>query len=83
MNLKALNESWVDQLESAIKSSKGKVGITIDVYDGKYKIVMPSRNYQVDVSNDFLNKLEEICKPGVANYRFEINRVKACPRIEY
>ena len=74
LNLKALNESWIDQLESVIKSSKGKIGITIDVYDGKYKIVMPSRNYQVDVSNDFLNKLEEICKPGVANYRFEINR---------
>ena len=74
LNLKALNESWIDQLESAIKSSKGKIGITIDVYDGKNKIVMPSRNSQVEVSNAFLNKLEEICQPGVANYRFEINR---------
>lgn len=74
LNLKELNEDWVHSIEEAINSSKGKVGLTIDVYDGATKVVMPSRNSHVEVSNEFIEKLEELCQPGVANYRFDINR---------
>ena len=74
LNLKELNEEWVNSLEEAINSSKGNVGLTIDVYDGVTKVVMPSRNSHVEVSNEFIENLEELCQPGVANYRFDINR---------
>ena len=74
LNLKKLNEEWVNSIVEAINSSKGKVGLTIDVYDGATKVVMPSRNSHVEVSNEFIEKLEELCQPGVANYRFDINR---------
>ena len=72
LNLKALNDDWVNSIDEIIQSSKGKVGITIDVYDGKTKIVMPCRNSHVEVSNAFISKLDELCKPGIANYRFDI-----------
>jgi hypothetical protein len=44
--------------------------MTIDIYDGKHKIVMPSRKVHVKVSDDFISHLEEICQPGIAKYRF-------------
>ena len=74
LNLKALDDSWVDSLEEVINTSKGKVGITIDIYDGETKVVMPSRNSHVEVSNEFIEQLEGLCRPGVANYRFDIKR---------
>ena len=68
------SDSWVDSLEEVINASKGKVGITIDIYDGETKVVMPSRNSHVEVSNEFIEQLEGLCRPGVANYRFDIKR---------
>ena len=70
LNLKTLDSKWVKKLESAIKSSKGDVGMTIDIYDGEHKVVMPSRKVHVKVSDEFISKLEEICQPGLAKYRF-------------
>ena len=74
LNLNALDRKWVDNLESAISASKGKVGMVINVFDGKNKLEMPSRNTHVGVSNEFLEKLESICIPGVANYKFELKK---------
>jgi DNA polymerase-3 subunit alpha len=74
LNLNALDNGWIDKLEKVIKSSKGKVGLTIDIFDGKDKIVMPSRNTQVGVTNDFITQLNGLCTPGVAKYRFDIKK---------
>ena len=74
LNLSELNDGWINSIDEAIKSSKGKVGITIDVYDGNTKVVMPSRNSHVEVTNEFIEKLEEICQQGIANYRFDIKK---------
>ena len=74
LNLKTLNDGWVHSIEELIQLSKGKVGITIDIFDGKTKIVMLSRNSHVEVSNEFIAKLDELCKPGIANYRFDIKK---------
>ena len=49
--------------------------MVINVFDGKNKLEMHSRNTQVAVNNEFLEKLESICIPGVANYKFELKKV--------
>ncbi|HIO58784.1 MAG TPA: DNA polymerase III subunit alpha [Flavobacteriales bacterium] len=74
LNLNELDANWIDSLEMAMKKSKGKVGLTIDVFDGENKIIMPCRSGKVDVTNTFIADLENICKPGVANFRFDLKK---------
>ena len=76
LNLTSLDSSWIDKLEHAIKESPGNVGLTLDVYDGESKVVMPSRAAKIDVTNSFLSELDEICAPGVAKYRFDLRKVR-------
>ncbi|PCJ80522.1 MAG: DNA polymerase III subunit alpha [Bacteroidetes bacterium] len=74
LNLHALDAAWIDKLEMAIINSKGKVGLTIDIYDGENKIVMPSRAAKVDVTNSFISDLDDLCVPGIAKYRFDLKK---------
>jgi DNA polymerase-3 subunit alpha len=74
LNLNALTADWVDGLELAIKGSLGKVGLTVDIFDGEHKIEMPSRGAKVDVTPAFLNELDALCVPGVAKYRFDLKK---------
>jgi DNA polymerase-3 subunit alpha len=74
INLNALTSDWVDGLELAIKGSLGKVGLTVDIFDGEHKLEMPSRGAKVDVTPAFLNELDALCVPGVAKYRFDLKK---------
>tara|TARA_B110000459_G_scaffold203229_1_gene258870 strand:- start:1644 stop:5999 length:4356 start_codon:yes stop_codon:yes gene_type:complete len=74
LNLNALSGEWVDGLEMAIKGSPGKVGITVDVFDGEHKIEMPSRGAKVDVTPLFLSELDALCLPGVAKCHFDLKK---------
>ena len=76
LNLKSLDSSWIDKLEHAIKESPGNVGLTLDVYDGESKVVMPSRAAKIDVTKFFLSELDEMCSPGVAKYSFDLRKVR-------
>lgn len=71
LNLEELDDKWVETFDKITTEYKGPVGITIDIFNEKDKISMPSRTCKVSVTNDFLKELDKLCVPGVAKYRFE------------
>ena len=74
IQLSALNDGWVDRFTTSVANHPGQVGVTLEIYDDEAKLDMPSRTSKVQLDDQFVSDLEELCIPGKAQYRLDLKR---------
>ncbi len=74
IQLSALNDGWVDRFTTSVANHPGPVGVTLEIYDDEAKLDMPSRTSKVQLDDQFVSDLEELCIPGKAQYRLDLKR---------
>jgi DNA polymerase-3 subunit alpha len=74
VQLSALNDGWVNRFTSNVDKHPGNVGVTLEIYDEDAKLEMPSRTSRVQLDDDFVDALEDLCIPGKAQYRLDLKR---------
>ena len=67
IQLSALNDGWVDRFTTSVANHPGPVG-DLEIYDDEAKLDMPSRTSKVQLDDQFVSDLEELCIPGKAQY---------------
>ena len=55
-----------------VTNHPGSVGVTLEIYDDEAKLDMPSRTSKVQLDDQFVSDLEELCIPGKAQYRLDL-----------
>jgi DNA polymerase III subunit alpha len=62
LGLSQLNQSLISGLEEIMKSHRGKIGVTIQIYDSvdDYHVSFNSRKFAIDPSDEFLDKLKTL-----------------------
>lgn len=74
LDLQSLDEKRLDLIGKMIEGSPGSVGLTVEVHDRGNALEMPSRSHKVTLSDDFVDKLEELANIGGLHYRLETSK---------
>ena len=74
IQLSALDDGWVNRFSSSVEKHPGNVGVTLEIYDDEAKLDMPSRTSKVQLHDEFVSDLEQLCIPGQAQYRLDLKK---------
>ena len=59
---------------SSVEKHPGNVGVTLEIYDDEAKLDMPSRTSKVQLHDEFVSDLEQLCISGQAQYRLDLKK---------
>ena len=74
IQLSALDDGWVNRFSSSVEKHPGTVGVTLEIYDDEAKLDMPSRTSKVQLHDEFVSDLEQLCISGQAQYRLDLKK---------
>ena len=74
IQLSALDDGWVNRFSSSVEKHPGNVGVTLEIYDDEAKLDMPSRTSKVQLHDEFVSDLEQLCISGQAQYRLDLKK---------
>ena len=67
-----LDEHRLDHLGQLVEEHPGQVGLTLEMHDAGSAVEMPSRSRKVELSDGFVEALEELVVQGGVKYRLEM-----------
>jgi len=72
IDIVVLDEHRLDHLGQLVEENPGQVGLTLEMHDAGSAVEMPSRSRKVELSDGFVEALEELVVQGGVKYRLEM-----------
>ena len=72
IDIAVLDEHRLDHLGQLVEENPGQVGLTLEMHDAGSAVEMPSRSRKVELSDGFVEALEELVVQGGVKYRLEM-----------